>query len=207
MADRAYRSPLWFAWFSIFLVPVIVIGILTVIPPVSWPLYHHFASLSIAFAAAALAQFVLEKTDLRRRWSDRLLLGFLLAALVLLPLLFENNVPARYSLIIDIGCLAIGVGVVLLLTRACIVWRDQLSFVLLGGCLLTMALGFHSVLMGWHADYFMDTYSAAYAPLPLMLAMGWVIVRRYARIRLRTEAMNRRLARKVERREREITTA
>jgi signal transduction histidine kinase len=207
MADRAYRSPLWFAWFSLFLVPVIVIGILTVIPPVSWPLYHHFASLSIAFAATALAQFVLEKTGLRQRWSDRILLGFLAAALVFLPLLFEDKLPARYSLIIDIGCLVIGVGVVLLLIRACIVMRDQLSFVLLGGCLLTMALGFHSVLMGWHADYFMDTYSAGYAPLPLMLAMGWVIVRRYARIRLRTEAMNRRLARKVERREREITSA
>lgn len=207
MADRAYLSPLWFAWFSIFLVPVIVIGILTVIPPMSWPLYHHFASLSIAFAATALAQFVLEKSGLRRRWSDRILLGFLAAALVLLPLLFEDKVPARYSLIIDIGCLAIGVGVVLLLIRTCIVLRDQLSFVLLGGCLLTMALGFHSVLMGWHAGFFMDTYSAAYAPLPLMMAMGWVIVRRYARIRLRTEAMNRRLARKVQRREREITAA
>jgi signal transduction histidine kinase len=207
MADRAYLSPLWFAWFSLFLVPVIVIGILTVIPPISWPLYHHFASLSIAFAAVSLAQFVLEKVGSRRRWTDLILFAFLAAAVVLLPLMFEDKLPSRYALIIDIGCLVIGLGVVILLARACFVLRDQLSFVLLGGCLLTMALGLHSVLLGWHPEFFMDFYSAAYAPVPLMLAMGWVIIRRYARIRLRTEAMNRRLARKVERREREIAAA
>ena len=206
-ADRAYRSPLWFGWFSLFIAPVAVIGILTTVPPVPWPLYHHFAILSLAFAIAALAQFVFEKTGMRQRWTDRSLLGFLVAAVVLFPVLYEDQLPFRYALVMDIGCLIMGVGVIALLIRACIRQQDQLSFVLLGGCLLTMALGFHSTLMGWHPDFYMDFYTAAYAPLPLMLAMGWVIIQRYARIRLRTEAMNRRLARKVQRREREIATA
>jgi signal transduction histidine kinase len=206
-ADQSYRSPLWFGWFSLLLVPVAIIGLLTTIPPFEWPLYHNVASLSLALSAAALAQFVFEKTGARRPWTDQALATFAIVAVVLLPLLYESRLPSRYAKVVDFGCLVIGVIVVSLLVRAYLKHRDSLSFVLLTGCLLTLGLGVHSLLTAWHPDYFMDICTLAYAPLPLMFAMGWVIIRRYARIRLRTEAMNKQLARKIARREREVARA
>jgi signal transduction histidine kinase len=206
-ADRAYRSPLWFGWFSLLLSPVAAIGLLATIPPFGWPLYHNIASLCLALAAIALAQFVFEKTSTRKPWTDRALLVAAISAVVLLPILYENRLPSRYAMVVDAGCVVIGALVVTLLTRAYVKHRDSLSFVLLTGCLLTLALGVHSVLTAWHPDYFMDLCTLAYAPLPLMLAMGWVIIRRYARIRLRTDALNRQLARKIKRRELEISDA
>lgn len=208
MFDRAFKATLWFGLFCTATALTALTGLNTITPPVSWPIYHHFTIFCATCAAAALAQFMFEQTGTRSATTDRLLIAQIAVAAVLAVLLFEHKVPFfRYALVMDCIIVLVGCYVMWVLVRGWWRRRDTITTVLFTGTALTLILGLHTIVFSWSPDVSQDSQSVVFAPLPLMFAMGWVVLRRYARLRLRTEALNRRLAKRVARREREIDAA
>jgi signal transduction histidine kinase len=206
-SDRSYRSPAWFAGFCGFAALAMSTGMATEAPPVRWPLYLHFAIFFVGIACLFLTQFIFEKTGVRSRRSDQFLGGVALFFAVAGIALYEDKIRFRYALVIDFSCLLLGCLVLASLLRS--LWRkpEFLNWVLLGGVGVSLLFGAHSVAVGWWTGFYSSTYSLQFAPLPITLTMGWVIIRRYARMKLRTDAINRRLVRRVAQRESELHVA
>jgi signal transduction histidine kinase len=208
LADRSYKSPLWFGLFCVPTSIAIKIGLSTTTPYFPAPLTLHFAILLINLSFAALAQFVFEKTARRSRGHDRLIVGYIAASLILLVALYENELPYfRYALVMDACAIALGAYILYVLLDTWRKKRDSISRLLLWGVGLTLLLGCYSVFANWRPDSQEDSYQVLYAPLPLIVSMGWAICRRYARSSLRWQALNRILAKRVRRREQEIEHA
>jgi signal transduction histidine kinase len=208
LADRSYRSPLWFGLFCMLNSIAIKIGLGTTDMPIETVKMLHLAMLVLNLSFAALAKFVIEKVGARSRTHDRLLLVYAALAVLLLVVLYEDSLPYfRYALAMDALSIALGFYLLALLVRRWRQKRDSISRLLLGGVGLTMLLGIHSVVQNWRSDSQEDSYAVLYAPLPMIVTMGWAICRRYARSSLRWRALNRRLARRVRRRESEIADA
>jgi signal transduction histidine kinase len=206
--DRALKATLWFGLFCTATALTALTGLNTITPPVSWPIYHHFTMFCATCAAAALSQFMFEQTNTRTKGTDRLLMAQLASGAVLAVVLFEDKVPFfRYALVMDYIIIAVGCYVMWVLIKTWWRQRDSFTTILVTGAALTFLLGLHTIILSWHPDVNEDSQSVVFAPLPLMFATGWVVLRRYARTRLRTEALNRRLAKRVAQREREIDTA
>lgn len=206
-SDRNYRSPGWFAGFCGFAALAMATGMATESPPVSWPLYLHFAIFFVGIASLFLVQFIFEKTGVRSPRSDKVLLGVALFFTLAGVVLYEDQIRFRYALLIDFSCIALGCVLVASLARS--LWRkpEFLNGVLLGGVGVSLLFGVHSVAVGWWTGFYATSYSLQFAPLPITLTMGWVVIRRYARMKLRTDALNRRLTRRVARREAELQGA
>jgi signal transduction histidine kinase len=206
-SDRNYRSPGWFAGFCGFAALAMATGMATESPPVSWPLYLHFAIFLVGIACLFLVQFVFEKTGVRSPRSDKALLGVALFFALAGVVLYEDRIKFPYALLIDFSCLLLGCVLVASLVRS--LWRkpEFLNWVLLGGVGVSLLFGAHSVAVGWWTGFYSTSYSLQFAPLPITLTMGWVVIRRYARMKLRTDALNRRLIRRVARREAELQGA
>jgi signal transduction histidine kinase len=208
LADRSYRSPLWFGVFCILNGIAIKIGLNTTSPLLPPAQILHVAIFIVNLSFVALAQFIFEKTDNRSRAHDRLLLGYVALTIVLLLALYEDAQPYfRYALVMDAFAIALGAYLLWVLVRTWWRKRDSISRLLLGGVGLTLLLGGYSVYENWRPGSQEDAYEVLYAPLPLIVAMGWAICRRYARSSLRWRALNRRLAERVRRRESEIARA
>jgi signal transduction histidine kinase len=206
-SDRNYRSPGWFAGFCGFAALAMATGMATESPPVSWPLYLHFAIFFVGIASLFLVQFIFEKTGTRSPRSDKALLGVALFFTLAGVLLYEDQIRFRYALLIDFSCIALGCVLIASLVRS--LWRKPEFFngVLLGGVGVSLLFGVHSVAVGWWTGFYATSYSLQFAPLPITLTMGWVVIRRYARMKLRTDALNRRLTRRVAQREAELQGA
>ncbi len=206
-SDRSYRSPGWFAGFCGFAALAMTTGLATESPPVDWPLYLHFAIFFVGIACIFLTQFVLEKTGARTNRSDKALLILALFFVISGVVMYQDRIRFPYALVIDLSCLAL--GCVLIGSLLSSVWRkpELLNWVLLGGVLVSLLFGAHSVAVGWWTGFYSSSYSLQFAPLPITLTMGWVVIRRYARMKLRTDALNRRLTRRVARREAELQGA
>jgi signal transduction histidine kinase len=206
-SDRSYRSPGWFAGFCGFAALAMAMGMATESPPVDWPLYLHFAIFFVGITCIFLVQFIFEKTGVRSPRSDKALLGvalfFVLAGIVL----YEDRIRFPYALLIDVSCLVLGCVLVASLVRS--LWHkpEFLNWVLLGGVGVSLLFGAHSVAVGWWTGFYATSYSLQFAPLPITLTMGWVVIRRYARMKLRTDALNRRLTRRVAQRETQLQAA
>jgi signal transduction histidine kinase len=208
LADRSYRSPLWFGLFCMLNSAAIKIGLGTSEMPMPTVMTLHAAMLILNLSFAALAKFVFEKIGEGSRTHDRLLMAYVALAFVLLGVFYEDALPYfRYALIMDGLAIALGLYLLWLLVRRWWTKRDSISRLLLGGVGLTMMLGVYSVFQNWRTDSHQEEYSVLYAPLPMIVTMGWAICRRYARSSLRWRALNRRLARRVRRREAEIAEA
>jgi signal transduction histidine kinase len=206
-SDRSYRSPGWFAGFCGFAALAMATGMATESPPVAWSLYLHFAIFFVGIACVFLTQFILEKTGVRSARSDKALVGLVLFFVVSGVLLYQDRIRFPYALVIDFSCLALGCVLIASLVRSLWLKPELLNWVLLGGVLVSLLFGAHSVAVGWWTGFYSSSYSLQFAPLPITLTMGWVVIRRYARMKLRTDALNRRLTRRVERREAELQGA
>ena len=206
-SDRDYRNPGWFAGFCGFAALAMAMGMATESPPISWPLYLHFAIFFVGIASLFLIQFIFEKTGVRSPRSDKTLLAVAFSFALAGVLLYENRIRFRYALVIDLSCILLGCVLVASLMRS--LWKKSefLNWVLLGGVVLSVLFGLHSVAVGWWTGFYATSYSLQFAPLPITLTMGWVVIHRYSRMKLRTDALNRRLIRRVERREAELQTA
>jgi signal transduction histidine kinase len=206
-SDRSYRSPGWFAGFCGFAALAMTTGMATESPPVDWPLYLHFAIFFVGITCLFLMQFIFEKTGVRSPSSDKALLGvalfFVLAGIVL----YEDRIRFPYALVIDFSCLLLGCILVGSLAHSLFRKPEFLNWVLLGGVLVSLLFGAHSVAVGWWTGFYATSYSLQFAPLPITLTMGWVVIRRYARMKLRTDALNRRLTRRVAQRETQLQAA
>jgi signal transduction histidine kinase len=206
-SDRCYRSPGWFAGFCGFAALAMATGMATESPPLSWPLYLHFAIFFVGISCIFLTQFIFEKTGVRSPSSDKILIGVVLFFAISGAMLYEDKIRFPYALVIDFSCIVLGCVLVASLLRS--LWRKSefLNWVLLGGVAVSLLFGVHSVAVGWWTGFYATSYSLQFAPLPITLTMGWVIIKRYARMKLRTDALNRRLVRRVERRETELQSA
>jgi signal transduction histidine kinase len=206
-SDRNYRSPGWFAGFCGFAALAMATGMATESPPVSWPLYLHFAIFFVGIASLFLVQFIFEKTGVRSPRSDRALLGVALFFALAGVLMYEDRIRFPYALVIDFSCILLGCVLVASLVQS--LWRkpEFLNWVLLAGVGVSLLFGVHSVAVGWWTGFYATSYSLQFAPLPITLTMGWVVIRRYARMKLRTDALNRRLTRRVAQREAELQGA
>ncbi len=206
-SDRTYLSPAWFSGYCLTASAAMFMGLASYSPIYSWPLYLHIAIFIVGLSAIFLVQFVLEKINTRSRRTDIALICiaglFVLSGLVM----YESRLPFRYALFVDVVCLLMGTYAVFMLLIKTIRQPDVLNWVLLGGVTLSFLLGLHSVAVGWWPDFYAESYSMQFTPLPLTITMGWVVIRRYARMRLRTEALNKRLQRRVSRREQELKEA
>jgi signal transduction histidine kinase len=206
--DPAFKTSLWFGLFCSAAALAALTGINTITPPVPWSIYHHFTMFFATCSSAALAQFMFEQTNVRSKTTDRLLIAQLVLGAVLGVTLFEDKIPFfRYALVMDLIILLMGCYVLWVLVRAWLQRRDSFTTILVTGAALTFLLALHTIVTSWHPEVNEDSLSVVFAPLPLMFAMGWVMLRRYARTRLRTDALNRRLAKRVAQREREIKLA
>jgi signal transduction histidine kinase len=206
-SDRSYRSPGWFAGFCGFASLAMATGMATESPPVSWPLYLHFAIFFVGIASLFLVQFIFEKTGVRSARSDKALLAVALFFALAGVLLYEDRIRFPYALLIDFSCIVLGCVLVISLVQS--LWRrpEFLNCVLLGGVGVSLLFGLHSVAVGWWTGFYATSYSLQFAPLPITLTMGWVVIRRYARMKLRTDALNLRLTRRVAQRETELQGA
>jgi signal transduction histidine kinase len=206
LSDKSYGSPLWFALFCLSCAYVTFTGLILRSPPVSMAFTLHTTMFAVTCAACTLAQFVFDKTQRRSKAHDRLLIALLAIGTILAFVLYEDVIPFRYALVMDILLLIFGSYVIGCLVVDVVRKRDQLSLMLLAGVLVTFALCLLAVLVSW-ADVPAENYIAVYAPLPLLATMAWVIIRRYARTYLKTKALNRSLERRVSRREQEVRSA
>jgi signal transduction histidine kinase len=206
-SDRNYRSPGWFAGFCGFAALAMATGMATESPPVSWPLYLHFAIFFVGIASLFLVQFIFEKTGVRSARSDKALLGVALFFALAGVLLYEDRIRFPYALVIDFSCILLGCVLVASLVQSLRRKPEFLNWVLLGGVGVSLLFGVHSVAVGWWTGFYATSYSLQFAPLPITLTMGWVVIRRYARMKLRTDALNRRLMRRVAQREAELQGA
>lgn len=206
--DRDFPALLWFGLFAITNSLFLWTGFVTTAPILPFTIYHHFNTFYLSCWVAALVQFSLEMTKTRTRVKDWLLMGFVILSALLAFALFEESVPhARYTFVIQILALCLGLYIQWVLALAWWRQRDTTSGVLCVGTLLTVFTSALAVFANWTFSASMDIYNAAYIPIPLIFAMAWAIVRRYARVRLRTLALNRRLSKRVAAREQEISTA
>ena len=207
-SDRNYKSPAWFAGFCGFSSVGMMMGMLSAKPFISWPVHLHFAIFFVGMACICLVQFILEKTELKSAKTTRslqlLTLGFVCSAIVF----YESVVPFRYALIIDFSCVALGIWILYALIVSVVRKSDPLNWILLMGVTASLLFGIHSIVVGWVVDVNAGTsYSLQFGPLPIAMTMGWVIIRRYARTKLRAEALNKRLASRVQAREVQLQTA
>jgi signal transduction histidine kinase len=206
--DRDFPALLWFSFFAIANSLFLWTGFVTTAPILPFTVHHHFNTFYLSCWVAALVQFSLEMTKTRSRIKDRLLMGFVTLSALLAFVLFEESVPyARYTFVIQILALCLGIYIQWVLAMAWSRQRDTTSGVLFVGTLLTVLTSALAVFANWTFSTTMDIYNAAYIPVPLIFAMAWAIVRRYARIRLRTLALNRHLGKRVAARELEISQA
>jgi signal transduction histidine kinase len=206
-SDRSYRSPGWFAGFCGFAALAMAMGMATESPPIAWPLYLHFAIFFVGIACVFLTQFIFEKTGVRSARSDKTLLALVLFFAVSGVLLYQNKIRFPYALVVDFSCLILGCVLIASLLRSLWFQPELLNWVLLGGVSVSLLFGAHSVAVGWWTGFYSSSYSLQFAPLPITLTMGWVVIRRYARMKLRTDAMNRRLVRRVAQRESALQSA
>ena len=207
-SDRNYKSPAWFAGFCGFSSVGMMMGMLSAKPFISWPVHLHFAIFFVGMACICLVQFILEKTELKSAKTTRslqlLTLGFVCSAIAF----YESVVPFRYALIIDFSCVALGIWILYALIVSVVRKSDPLNWILLMGVSASLLFGIHSIVVGWVVDVNAgNNYSLQFGPLPIALTMGWVIIRRYARTKLRAEALNKRLASRVQARELQLQTA
>ena len=209
LSDVHYLSTLWFGVFCAMAAGVAWTGLASTEPILPLALNLHLTIFLLSCAIAALAQFFFEKTHTRSTAKDRLLIGYLMIAAALAFVLFEDALPLfRYAIVMDSIALLVGLYVLFVLLRAWSKQRDSLTTALVAGCAITFGLGALTFFVSWLPGIERaETYSLLYAPLPLMFTMGWVIIGRYARARLRTEAMNRRLEKRVARKEIQISAA
>ncbi|MGL5005705.1 MAG: hypothetical protein ACRDAM_22480, partial [Casimicrobium sp.] len=191
--DRKYPGPIWFSLACFSLAWVTYSGLVVVEPRVGLPLLLHMTIIGVVFAAVALAQFCFEQTGLRTRRQDRALVAMLLLAIVLAFVLYEETVPFRYALVMNFVVVALGIY---LLIRLINHWRknhDLQSQALLVGVSLSLLRGSYTIGASWFfVAAKIETYVVLFAPIPLILTMRWLIMRRYARLNLRTQALNRR---------------
>lgn len=208
LSDRSYVSPLWFALFCGAAAMTAWTGLITTEPVLPWAINLHFTIFFLTCSVVALTQFLFEKTLSRNRLTDQLLIGVLALAVVLGFGLYEDALPYfRYALVMDVVCALLGSYALWKVARAWLRMRDELNAILLIGATLALLLGLTTIAVTWTPTAEAEPYSVLYAPLPLIFAMGWVIIRRYARMHLRSEALNRRLAKRVARREQEVRQA
>ncbi len=208
LSDRSYMSPLWFALFCGAAAMTAWTGIVATEPALPWAVNLHMAIFFLTCSVLALTQFLFEKTLSRNRLTDQLLIGVLALAVVLGFVLYEDALPYfRYALVMDVVCALLGSYALWKVARAWLRMRDELNAILLIGATLTLLLGLATIAITWTPSAEAESYSVLYAPLPLIFAMGWVIIRRYARMHLRSEALNRRLAKRVARRELDVRQA
>jgi signal transduction histidine kinase len=206
--DRDFLALLWFGLFAITNSLFLWTGFVTTAPILPFTIHHHFNTFYLSCWVAALVQFSLEMTKTRTCVKDWLLMGFVILSALLAFALFEESVPyARYTFVIQILALCLGIYIQWVLALAWWQQRDTTSGVLFIGTLLTVLTSALAVFANWTFSTTMDIYNAAYIPVPLIFAMVWAIGRRYARIRLRTLALNRHLSKRVAAREKEISQA
>jgi signal transduction histidine kinase len=206
-SDRSYRSPGWFAGFCGFAALAMATGMATELPLISWPLYLHFAIFFVGISCIFLTQFIFEKTGVRSPSSDKALVGVVLFFVMSGVMLYQDKIRFPYALVIDFSCVVLGCVLVASLLRSLWHKSEFLNWVLLGGVIVSLLFGVQSVAVGWWTGFYATSYSLQFAPLPITLTMGWVIIQRYARMKLRTDALNRRLIRRVEKRETELQSA
>lgn len=206
-SDRSYKSPAWFAGFCGFGAVAMAMGMATESPPVSWPLYSHVAIFLAGITCLFLVQFVLEKTGRRDSRTDRFLTGMAAFFFVMGFVMYRDEIRFPYALLIDISCLVMGLWLMAALVLALRKRADTLNLVLLAGIAVSLLLGLQSVAAGWWTGFYTSSYSVQFAPLPITITMGWVVIRRYARMKLRADALNRRLTRRVALREEQLRHA
>jgi signal transduction histidine kinase len=206
-SDRSYKSPAWFAAFCLAAATAMTMGMATSAPLISWPVHLHITIFIVGLTCVFLTQFILEKLNLRSLGTDRALISLICGFVVIGLLMYQPTVPFPFALVVDIACLILGVILMVSLVVVTLRQPDILNWVLIGGVCVSFLFGLQSVAVGWWRGFDSAAYSLQYAPLPLTLTMGWVVIRRYARMRLRAEALNRRLARRVALREKALHQA
>jgi signal transduction histidine kinase len=206
--DRRYNEPIWLSAACIAVAWVTYSGLVVVEPRVSPPLLLHSTIFAVMIAAVALAQFCFEQIGLRSRKQDLALRLIVLASALLALVLYEDKIPFRYALVMDTVAVLIGGYVLFRLIAHWHRHHDIQSQALIVGVGVTLFLGAFTVAASWvFIDTEIETYIVLFAPIPLLLTMGWLILRRYALAHLRTAALNRRLQKRVDKREREIRAA
>jgi signal transduction histidine kinase len=205
---RRFNDPVWFSIACLGLAWVTYSGLVVVEPRVPLPVLHHMTIFGVIVTAVAIAQFCFEQTGLRTRKQDASFTAIVLLAAACALILYEDKIPFRYALAMDALAVLLGIYVLARLVQHWHRHHDIQSQALLVGVGLTLALGMFTIAASWFfLETRIETYVVLFAPIPLLFTMYWLILRRYARAHLRTESLNRRLQKRVEKREREIRAA
>jgi signal transduction histidine kinase len=203
--DRRFKDPVWFSIACFGLAWVTYSGLAVFEPRVSLPVLHHLTIFGVIVTAVALAQFCFEQTGLRTKTQDTVFQAIVLLAAISAFVLYEDKIPFRYALAMNIVVVLMGIYLFVRLIKRWLRVHDVQSQALLVGVGLTLSLGAFTIGASWFFfETTLETYVVLFAPIPLLFVMYWLILRRYARSHLRSESLNRHLQRRVEKREREI---
>ena len=140
-----------FLWYAIagILWPIASSEWLLTVSPIHWALLTHLNSFVLMVIVSAFAQFMLELTGRRSRLTDRALLGFVFFAAISMPMLYQDRIPVRYSLLISVMTLLLGTMLLWIVFDQYRKQRDSLFLALFLACLVILLLGIHDAFVGW----------------------------------------------------------
>lgn len=170
-----------FLWYAVagILWPLASAELLLTVSPINRALLTHINSFALLVIVSAFAQFMLELTGRRGQLTDRALLGFAIIAAVCMPLLYEEQIPVRYSLFIAVMTLLLGAFLLWILFDQYRKQRDGLYLALLLACLVILLMGVHDTFTSWSVSFYMHSEIMVYGGFPLMACMGGALLRRY----------------------------
>lgn len=193
-----------FLWYSVaaILWPVASAEHLLISSPINRVLLAHIDSFILLIIALAFAQFMLELSGRRNKFTDRALLFFALTAAVCMPLLYEDRIPLRYTLLISVMTLMFGTLILWIVLDQYKKDRDRLSLGMVVSCIIILMLGVHDAAAAWSVSLYMHSDSIIYGGLPLMGCLGGALLRRYNLAKFRaatTQEQNANISRERER--------
>jgi signal transduction histidine kinase len=195
---------LWFAIFGGLISMVIFLGMLIDSGYDYLSPRLHLTITLAGYAVLSVAKFIFETAGLRKPIFGRGLFAVAVIILLPLPVLYQPTVPFPYALWVDGIMVLVGIVCVWTMLRAFITRPSTPIIMLLIGCALTLGVGVQSILQAWVVQFSGMPPLAQFGPLPLIAAMGAVLLTRLRWQQLRIAAANRRLARRIAAREREL---
>jgi signal transduction histidine kinase len=193
-----------FLWYSVaaILWPVASAEPLSTSSPINRTLLVHIDSFILLVIAVAFAQFMLELSGRRKKFTDRALLVFALTGAICMPLLYEDRIPVRYTLLITVMTLMLGTLILWIVFDQYKKLRDGLSLGMVMACIVILILGVHDAISAWTVSLYMSSDFIIYGGFPLMGCMGGALLRRYNTAKFQaatTREQNANIARERER--------
>jgi signal transduction histidine kinase len=206
MAGMDSRA-LWFALFTGLLAPALVSGFVITERLGHLSLRLHLTMLLVGLAAGCVSRFIALTIRAPQPITNRVQAAYVALVVLPLPFLYQQEVPFPYALWVNGMMVSLGILTLIALIRAAMRQLNVPTALLLAGCVLSLATGIQSILQGWTVAFADQPPLAQFGPVPLVAAMGAIILRRLRQQGLRTKAARRQLTRRLEARERELQNA